>query len=280
MTRLSNAVLAALAVAVIAGAWFTWRQRQAPQAPLPAPAPAPAVAPVVPPAPAASAAPAIQHPLEAASEPAPQPQAALQPEGVADALAGLVGSKAVASFFLTDDFAHRLVATVDNLGRAHAPSRLWPVQPTPERLRVLGEGSQQTIDPDNGLRYAPFVLLAETVDMRQAAALYRRMYPMLQQAYQELGYPNGYFNDRMVAVIDLLLATPEPAGPLQVQLPRIEGPLQPARPWVLYQFADPALESLAAGQKVLLRMGPVNERRLKARLREFRNLIARPASAG
>jgi len=43
---------------------------------------------------------------------------------------------------------------------------------------------------------------------------------------------------------------------------------------VLYEFDDPQLESLTAGQKILVRMGLDNERRVKARLAELRGLIA------
>ena len=61
-------------------------------------------------------------------------------------------------------------------------------------------------------------------------------------------------------------------------LPAIAGTEQPQRPWVLYEFDDPALQSLSAGQRALLRMGPVNERRVKARLAEFRRFIAGEAA--
>jgi hypothetical protein len=100
-----------------------------------------------------------------------------------------------------------------------------------------------------------------------------RLYPLFQQAYEDLGYPKRYFNDRLVEVIDQLLATPEVAGELKVHLPAINGPVQPERPWVLNEFDDPALQSLSAGQKILLRMGPVNERRMKTKLSEIRRLV-------
>jgi hypothetical protein len=48
---------------------------------------------------------------------------------------------------------------------------------------------------------------------------------------------------------------------------------------VRYRFADPELEQLAAGQKILIRMGTVNERRLKAKLAELREAIAGGSSA-
>ena len=59
-------------------------------------------------------------------------------------------------------------------------------------------------------------------------------------------------------------------------MPPIAGPVRPERPWVLYEFADPKLQALTSGQKLLLRMGSVNERRVKARLAEIRAHGDRP----
>ena len=46
---------------------------------------------------------------------------------------------------------------------------------------------------------------------------------------------------------------------------------------MLYEFTDPSLDALSAGQKLMVRMGVANERRLKARLRELRALLVEPA---
>jgi hypothetical protein len=223
------------------------------------------------PAPTASPAsePAIKHPIDTPAD-TPQSAAPLDAEG---ALTELFGRKTVLSMFQTQDFARRLVATVDNLGRSHAPVAVWPVNPTPGRLVVENKDGAEVIGADNGLRYTAFVLLVETVDLRKAVATYARLYPQLQQAYEDLGFPKRYFNDRLVEVIDLLLATPDLDQPPKVRLPQINGPLQPERPWVLYEFDDPALQTLTAGQRILLRMGPVNERRIKGKLLEIRRLV-------
>ena len=71
-------------------------------------------------------------------------------------------------------------------------------------------------------------------------------------------------------MIDVLLATPEVEYPVPLQLTQVKGPIPSERPWVRYEFADPQLESLSAGQKILLRMGPVNHRRLKGKLEAIR----------
>lgn len=220
-------------------------------------------------APARSAEPAIEYPLDGLS-----PSSELTGHALRRALADLLGGNAALSFLQLDGFARRLVATVDNLARPHAPTQAWPVDPMPDRFTVVEAAEAPVIAADNAGRYTPFVLLTEAIDARRAVDLYVRLYPLLQQAYEELGFPNRYFNDRVMAVIDLLLSTPETEMPLKLRLTQVKGPIASLRPWVRYEFADPALESLASGQKILLRVGPVNERRLKEKLAQVRGELA------
>jgi hypothetical protein len=44
---------------------------------------------------------------------------------------------------------------------------------------------------------------------------------------------------------------------------------------VRYEYVDPAYERLSAGQKILLRVGPAQERQLKQKLREVRETLVR-----
>ncbi|HSV35254.1 MAG TPA: DUF3014 domain-containing protein [Ramlibacter sp.] len=215
--------------------------------------------------------PAILHPL------APTEAHTLGPAEVGRALVNLLGKDAVDTFLRIDEFPRRVVATIDGLGRTHAPHLAWPVEPAPDRFLVDSVDEAPAIAADNGARYTPFVLLAESVNAVRAVDLYVRMYPLLQQAYEDLGFPRSYFNDRLVAVIDLLLETPVVEYPVMLQLTQVKGPIPSLRPWVRYEFADPQLESLASGQKMLLRMGPVNQRRLQARLADLRAELVKRA---
>ena len=260
-------VIAGVAALALAGAAvFLLRQNVPPAQPEPASAP-----PVAQPAAAAPAAsePAVKYPIAAASAASSAAQA-LDLDG---ALGELFGRKAVLSLFQLEDFTRRFVATVDNLGRSQASPKLWPLNPTAGRFVAQTQAGAETIGPDNGLRYTPYVVLLESVDLPQAVAVYTRFFPQFQDAYRELGYPNGYFNDRLVEVIDQLLAAPVPGEVIKVHLPPSNGLAPPPRPWVLYEFDDPALQALTAGQKLLVRMGSVNERRVKARLTELRRLL-------
>jgi len=145
----------------------------------------------------------------------------------------------------------------------------------PQRFVVDGTGdAPTTVAAANAVRYGAFLTFAEAVPLAPAVALYARLYPLFQQAYEELGYPRRYFNDRVVAVLDHLLLAPEPKGPLRVKLVPVNTEVPNLRPWVRYEFADPALESLSSGQKVLVRMGPANAARAKALIRDLRKRVA------
>ena len=222
----------------------------------------------------AIAEPAIIHPVPVPPGMTEVPPPAQAGDFVTKKITELLGKKAVLTHLQMDDFVRRIVATVDNLPRSLAPPRRWPINPTPGQFSVDAGNEGKLIGAKNAARYAPFVALVESVDPARAVALYQELYPLFQSAYENLGYPRKHFNDRLVAVIDHLLATPEPAGPLKVEVPEIQGPLKPTRPWLLYQYSDPALEGLSSGQKILLRTGLDNEKRLKAKLAEYRKLLA------
>jgi len=272
--------------AVGAGAWYWWLQRPQPLTAFPETPVVAAPAPSLP----ASAPAAIQYPITSApDEPAagaPLPALADSDAWLSQALVTLLGRDKVQTFLHLEGFARHVVATTDNLARQHAPPMVWPVVPTPGRFTTLASGEEAgntsagvtRISPDNSLRYTPFVLFVESVDAAAAVRLYKRLYPLFQQAYEELGFPGRYFNDRLVAVIDLLLSTPVQTGPLDVTLVEVKGSVPSVRPWVRYEFTDPALDALSAGQKMLLRTGPVNHRRLNAKLLEVRRLVSSGAT--
>ena len=196
------------------------------------------------------------EPLDAAMSPPAQP--------FESALEALVGSETFSQLFVSDDFINRMVVTVDNLSHEKLPVRLWPLRPVGGLPVVSGEGGTLRLAADNSARYAAYLQLLQRLDLKRLAALYGRDYERFQQAYGALGYPDGYFNDRLVDVIDHLLVTPDVSAPLAL-----------VQPTVIYKFADDGLEARSMGQKLLLRMGPANAGIVKARLRELRRLVTR-----
>lgn len=267
-TRLGWAVLALLLLAALA--YFLWQKNEQREAILPNPA-APAAA-VPPPA---EAPPAIEHPIEQARgtvppsvEQKPLPALMVSDTTMQNTLADLFGSATLGRIFYEDTIVHRFVTTVDNLPRKTLPLRYLPVKPPGGTFVATGSDGALAIGADNAARYTPYVRLVDAVDAKTLAGIYVHFYPLMQQDYRALGYPNGYFNDRLVQAIDDLLAAPEVTAPPAL-----------AQPKVLYVYADPELESRSAGQKIMMRIGSENAARVKAKLREIRAEITAPGNA-
>ena len=254
-----------LAVAAIgAVAWALALSFRTWFAPPPPPAPPTASPTVEAPAPVVAAAePAIRHPLgEAADAPASLPTVENSDSLLRDSVQRLIGGKAFADMVVPYQLVRRIVATVDNLPRRTAPTRTMPLNAVPGALATVTKGDESVIDRNNYARYTPYVNVVDAIEPHAMVQGYVRLYPLFQRAYEELGFPGKYFNDRLVEAIDDLLATPE-----------IDAPLKVLRPRVLYEFADPDLETRSAGQKIMLRMGPENAARVKAKLWQLRREI-------
>jgi hypothetical protein len=181
---------------------------------------------------------------------------------ISDALAKFFGKKSVEEMLVPEQVVRNIVVTVDNLPRKKVAEQRRPIRATSGETIAVTSGESITLSPENSARYAAVMKLLKNTDTKQLGALYIRFYPLFQQAYEDLGYPGQYFNDRLVEVIDHLLKTPTLRGPI---------PLKQGR--VFYEFADPDLEARSAGQKLLLRMGSENEEIIKNKLRELRVVI-------
>jgi len=158
-----------------------------------------------------------------------------------------------------EHFIPRLVVTIDNLPMKKLPQAHLPLKAPKGRFLVSGTTEAPQTSSRNHKRYEPYVKLLESLEPAQVIRIYRHYYPLFQEAYKQLGYRNAYFNDRLIQVLDHLQETPSPAEPLLL-----------SQPVVLYTYAEPALEKLSAGQKILLRVGPDNRQRILKILADYR----------
>ena len=216
----------------------------------------------------------VEHPIDAVAvppvtnqeeaEPPPPPLPPLENSDthLLEQLAGMAGHEALEPLLVSDFIISRVVSTVDSLPSARVAPLMSPLKPVPGRFLVLGSGEDAVISPENPARYQPYVDAIAALDRDRLVTLYVRYYPLFQEAYQAQGYPEGYFNDRLVEVIDHLLSTPEPRGLIEVRQNE-----------AVYEFADERLESLSAGQKILLRLGLDNQLLVKQWLRELRSVV-------
>jgi hypothetical protein len=219
----------------------------------------------------------IEPELDIVEEAIALPPLAESDELVLGSISGLAGEASVMRFFVSDNVVSRFVASVDALTSRQVPGQIMVVQDLegkfvataneqPDTVIRNAEGDpipQYVLNPANYQRYDPQVEMFEALDTQELIALYREYALLSQQAYVELGYLDGDFNARLIEVIDSLLSTPEIREP-----PRL------IKPEAFYLFTNPDLEALPAGQKALLRMGPRNAQRVKAKLREIRAALA------
>jgi len=248
--------VAIVAIAGIVGAYL-WYSNRSPEAPVAVAAP--------PPAPQTQASDAPEHPID--DHDADRATPLDQSDAVfLDALSHVSGwNPEILRMLLPSHLIRHIVATVDALPRDKLPIAALPTRPVPGSFRVNAQGAGSAIAAANSHRYEPLVNALSALDMAALAGVYRRFYPLFQQAYRELGYPKGSFNDRLVEAIDDLLEAPDPKGAVEV-----------VAPGVMYHYVDADLESLPAGQKILVRMGEANEKAVKQKLTELRKAVAAP----
>lgn len=226
--------------------------------------------PEIPPEPVVKAPPAPVIPVKPVKPPPPVqetapplPQLKESDPVMREALSDLLGADTFNKYFRPGEIIRHIVVTIDNLPRKTAAARLFPTKPVGGKFLTGGDEENLVISSKNSSRYTPYVRIAEMVDARKLVTVYSRFSPLFQRAYQELGYPNGSFNERLITVIDHLLGALE-----------LKGPVKLVQPNVMFQYADPSLESQSAGRKILMRMGRENEIKIKGKLREIRRELA------
>ena len=267
---LTLVILVVLALA----AWYVLSTRQATVEEAVVQAPVVEQAPEVVEPPAVEPEPAVVEPVvEPVVQEPPLPALTESDPLAIETLTGLVGEASVQQVIVSEDVIPRWVATVDALSSRQVPGPIKAVEgpggefeatahEDPERVILNETGDpvpQYVLDPANYPRYTPYVEMLEAADTGQILAAYRRHQPLFEEAFRQLGYPEGDFDTRLKAVIDELLATPEVSDPVLL-----------IKPEAYYLYADESLESLSAGQKMLIRMGPENAARVKAKLTDIR----------
>jgi Protein of unknown function (DUF3014) len=249
---------AAVVVLGLLGAIYYYKYHSAvPPPPVATEPPHPAVQ-----APQVATEPAIRNPIPETTDAKPLPPLKESDPDVRESLVGVFGARSIAQFLVPDNVVRHIVVTVDNLPRKKVAVELRPVKPTPGATVTAAQGDITTLSSANYERYAPLLKVVQSTDTKTLVNVYFKLYPLFQQSYEDLGYPGQYFNDRLVEVIDDMLKAPD-----------VQGPIQLTQPKVFYEYADPKLEALSSGQKLLLRMGPANEAIMKAKLRELRKAV-------
>lgn len=256
-------IVAVLAIAALVY-WQLQRSAPSPQMAPPLPEPVPAVAEITEPElPAAEPVPSAPGPAEQL-----EPQEEDAPASVAEPVVRLpqldrsdtdvishllqVSDGGFQSWLIEEHLIRKFVRAVNALEEGKLVSQYRPFAAPETPFSAQQSGERWQIQPENYQRYTPYLESLEKVGADGLAQLYLHYFPLLQQAYEELGVDKGSFKDVTLRALTRISKTPAPPA---------DSPL--ARPSVTYKFAAPELEQRSPVEKLLFRLGPDNSARLK-----------------
>ena len=212
------------------------------------------------------AAPKATSPPVASAAPPPSSTAPAGPplEGsdsfVRDLAKGLSSHPQLAVWLAAKGLVRTLAAVIDNIASGDGPSPHLAFLAPREPFRVVPKRGRTLIDRKTYARWDAFGQGVAALDAAECARVFRQLEPLFEAAARELGHPEGFapgFKRASAAILDV----PVPDGDVPVVLV--------VRAQRVYEYADKRLEALTPAQKQLLRMGPANERRIQAKLREI-----------
>jgi hypothetical protein len=174
-------------------------------------------------------------------------------------LSGIPNGTAVISLLAQDQIVRKFVVFVENVSRGEYPQTGVPYKPLGVEMPVRNiDDNLFVMEASAHERFNEIVDTFTSLDTDAAFALYRLLSPLFQQAYAEIGFRDQSFDDTLRSAISNVLRAEE-----------VEGPFQLVKPSVMYLYADASIENLQEVHKLLIRMGPDNTAKIKARLQDF-----------
>ena len=229
--------------AVLVGALLTlwWMSRTRPTPTTPAPT-------------QATEAPSPKRPK---AEAGPLPPLAESDTYLRDLISALSQHPVLAKLLATKGLVRGATLAVIQIGDGKTPASPLTVLRPASRLQIAGATSGR-IDPANYSRWDGATGALISVDPIHAAQLYVSVKPLFDEAYGELGHPNGNFDEAIVRAIRTLDDTPQ----LKTE-PTL------SRHQSYFEHENPDLKSLLPVQKQLLLIGPDNRRKVMQWLKEL-----------
>lgn len=181
-------------------------------------------------------------------------------------LATLTPEGTLGEWLHTDHLIRRSITLVDGLSRGILLQKMIKTPSPKGKFIAIKEGSKLWVDPANYQRYNYLTDRLNAIDSNKLIELFHLFRPLLEQAYEELGYPAEDLDNAIVAALDQILSTPILTTPIALTHESVQ-----------YKYADTKLEALPPIQKQLLRMGPDHTQKIQTKARGLReSLLTNP----
>ena len=155
----------------------------------------------------------------------------------------------LARLLATRGLVRSITLAVVQIGDGRTPAQPLAALRPPTRLEVSAASGH--VDEASYVRWETAVRALQSIPARDLAQVYVNLKPLFDEAYRELGYPDGDFDEAISRALRMLQATPEHTGDLT--LLRRDG---------YFEHDDASLRSLPPVQKQLLLMGADNRARV------------------
>ena len=161
----------------------------------------------------------------------------------------------VMAWLATDGLIRNFTVVVGNIADGRTPAKQLGVLKPKGPFRTRREADGLHVDPAGYARYDDLANAVASIDAQAAARVYTTLKPRLEEAHRELGATDPF--DRTLEEAIVRLVTTPTAVDSRLELKGAEA----------YRYADPQLESMTDAQKLLLRMGPANARKVQDKLK-------------
>ncbi|WP_111977984.1 DUF3014 domain-containing protein [Algibacillus agarilyticus] len=197
----------------------------------------------------------IEEPLPALDESTPW---------MLDKIADLPAVDNTETLISSSELIRNFVVFIDNAAKGDLAHQFSPVIAPQKAISVKTiktEGEvYYLLNKESYKRYDGIASLINNLPVEQSISLFNKSSPLIEEAYTELGYAGGNeFNSTLVKAIDLALSAPV-----------IKGDIRLIAPSAMYQFSNPDLENLEPIQKLMIRMGPENQKIVREKLMQFK----------
>ncbi|GLS92361.1 hypothetical protein GCM10007916_34320 [Psychromonas marina] len=164
------------------------------------------------------------------------------------------------SLIVQNDIISNVVVFIDNFSRGELVTSFSPLLTPSEPFSIKEVKNILIMDSKSYQRYDNYAQLVDNIDVENFISLYSQLTPLIDQAYQDIGYEKGSFQDTFNKAITEVLDTPIIRYNIELNSPS-----------VIYKYADENLETLPDTQKLMLRMGPDNLQKIQLKLAQIQN---------
>jgi hypothetical protein len=160
------------------------------------------------------------------------------------------------------DIIRRFVAVVDNIVNGENPAANLNFLKPEKNFQIITHKQNLILDPNNYIRYDRTASIFDSLKIKTLLNLFYHIEPLLDETYQKMGYPGQYFRPALMRAIDIIL-----------DIPIIKVPIFLQKKVITYSFENQEFENLSPAQKLILRLGPENIRKIQKKCRDFGALI-------